>query len=329
MDNVVIVTVLSLLIVLVVTGMIAFMVAGSRNARRQRRMAVIRGGAVDEAARKSGSSLDARREALARKLKQKAEPEEGDNEKKKKPLPVLLMQAGLSISPKQYFLYSFLLALVTAFLVLLWGKGPFVILMAVIISFFGIPRFVLKKMIQNRQKKFLGDFADCLEAMTRLLRAGMPVSEAIKMVAREYTGPVGEEMGRIFDRQKIGVSLPEAVGEAARRVPIPEMQMFATAVTIQAQTGSSLSDILEGLAKVIRSRARLKRKVQALSSEAKSSALIIGALPVFVALGMYFINPEYIGVLFYEPVGKLWLCFAAFWMGCGVFCMKQMINFKV
>ena len=149
------------------------------------------------------------------------------------------------------------------------------------------------------------------------------------MVAREFTGPIGEEMGRIFDQQKIGVSLPEAVLDCARRIPLAEVQMFATAVTIQAQTGSSLSDVLEGLAKVIRARFRLRRKVQALSSEAKSSAMIIGALPVVVATGMYFINPEYVSVLFTEPKGKLMLFGAISWMGCGVFCMKIMINFKV
>jgi tight adherence protein B len=125
------------------------------------------------------------------------------------------------------------------------------------------------------------------------------------------------------------VPLPEAVQECARRIPLPEMQMFATAVTIQAQTGSSLSDILEGLAKVIRSRFRLRRKVQALSSEAKSSAMIIGSLPILVGLGLYFMNPEYIGVLFYETIGKWLLAGAVFWMSCGVFVMKQMINFKV
>jgi tight adherence protein B len=90
-----------------------------------------------------------------------------------------------------------------------------------------------------------------------------------------------------------------------------------------------LSDILEGLAKVIRARFRLRRKVQALSSEAKSSALIIGALPVFVATAMYFINPDYIGMLFYHPTGKWLLGAAIFWMCCGVLCMRQMINFKV
>ena len=326
MDSATLITIVSLALVLVVTGMIAFLMSASKSKQKNRMMTVIRGGHIEEGGKKGGG-LDARREALARKLKERSEAD--GTEKKSRGIADSLMQAGLSISVKQFWLYSAIFAVVATLAMFLAGKGIFVVGMTAIIGFLGVPRLVLSKMIKRRQKKFLGDLADSLEAMTRLLRAGMPVSEAIKMVAREFTGPVGEEMGRIFDQQKIGVSLPEAVGECAKRVPLPEVQMFATAVTIQAQTGSSLSEILEGLAKVIRARFRLKRKVQALSSEAKSSAMIIGALPVFVASAMYFINPEYIGLLFTDQTGKLMLGAAIFWMCIGVIVMKQMINFKV
>lgn len=325
MDSTIIITAVSLLIVLVVTGMIAFMMSGAKNAQKKRVMSVIRGGHMEETGKKK-SPIDARREALAKKLKENSDPEKED---KKATMSVKLMQAGLTISVKQFWLFSILLGIALAVAMLIFGKGPFVIAMSAIIGVFGLPRFILSKLIKRRQKQFLAELADALEAMTRLLRAGMPVSEAIKMVGREFTGPIGDEMGRIFDQQKIGVSLPDAVQDCARRMPLPEVQMFSTAVTIQAQTGSSLSDILEGLAKVIRARFRLRRKVQALSSEAKSSAMIIGALPIFVALAMYFINPEYIGVLFTDKTGKFLLCGAVFWMSMGILCMKQMINFKV
>lgn len=330
MDKSIIVTVVSILIVLVATGMVAMMVSGSRTKKKQHMMSVIRGVQEDHG-HGAGKvvSKNARRDELSRKLKQRGEPEEEEDGEKKKNLATLLMQAGLTITPKQYWLYSALFAIVMTGLVFLMGKGPFLTVTTAIICFMGIPKFIVKRKIANRQKKFLGDLADALEAMMRLLKAGMPVSEAIKMVAREFNGPMGEEMGRIFDQQKIGVSLPDAVLDAARRMPLPEMQMFATAVSIQAQTGSSLSEILENLARVIRLRFRLKRKVQALSSEAKASAMIIGALPIFVATGMYFINPEYIGLMFTHPTGKMMTAGACFWMFCGIVVMKQMINFKV
>lgn len=157
----------------------------------------------------------------------------------------------------------------------------------------------------------------------------MPVSEAVSMISREFEGPVGEEMSRIYDKQKIGVPLHEAALEATKRMPLPEMQMFATGLAIQAQTGSSLSEVLMNLSNVIRARFRLKRKIKALSSEAIASAGIIASLPVLVATGMYFTNYEYISVLFTDSFGKILLTGAIVWMGIGVFMMKAMINFKI
>lgn len=326
MDNTTLIMAVSLALVLVVTGMIAFMLSSGKNAQKKRMMSVIRGGQFEEGGKK-GADIDSRREALAKKLKESGD--ENKKEKKGPTLPEKIMQAGLSISVKQYWIFTIIFTIVATATVIIMGKSPLVIICTAIISFFGIPKLVLKKLAARRQKKFLADLADVLESMVRLLKAGMPISEAVKMVAREYTGPIGEEMGRIFDQQKIGVSLSEAVLSCARRMPLTEMQMFATAVSIQAQTGSSLSEVFENLAKTIRARYRLKRKVHALSSEAKSSAMIISALPVFVASGMYAINPDYIGLLFETSGGKLLLTGAIFWMSMGVLMMKQMINFKV
>jgi tight adherence protein B len=157
----------------------------------------------------------------------------------------------------------------------------------------------------------------------------MPISEAISMVSREFQGPLREEMQRIYDNQKIGVPLGQAALETAKRVPLPEVHMFATALQIQSETGSSLSEVLGNLSGVIRARFRLKRKIKALSSEAKASAAIIAALPILVSLGLYAVNPNYISILFDTRAGNFWLAGAVFWMSCGIFIMKTMINFKV
>jgi len=326
MNSSTLVIIVSLLLVLVVTGMIVFLIQSNSSAKKKRMMNVIKGAAPDDTGKKT-NTIDKNREALAKKLKEASAEEKKEN--KGKTLSVALMQAGLNISVKQYWLFSFLFAIFATLVVFALGKGPFVIAMTAIIAFIGVPKLVLKKLTARRQKKFLADLADVLESMVRLLKAGMPVSEAIKMVSREFTGPIAEEMGRIFDQQKIGVSLPDAVLSCAKRMPLTEVAMFATAVTIQSQTGSSLSEVFENLARVVRARFRLKRKVHALSSEAKSSAMIIGALPIFVATAMYFINPDYIGTLFTTQGGKMLLTGAIIWMSMGILVMKQMINFKV
>ena len=317
---------LSIGIFMVFGAVLSIIIMMQQAEKKKRLMSVVRGEKISDEKKPKVSAQDQRRSDLAKKLKDSGEEK---TDKKGASLPEKIQQAGMSISVKQFWLYSVISGLVFTFLAKLFGLSPFVVVMVAITSFFGLPKLFLNMKAKKRQKLFMDDFADALESMMRLLKAGMPVSEAIKMVATEFTGPMGEEMERVYEQQKIGVPLPEAVLEASKRMPLTEMQMFATAIAIQTQTGSSLSEVLQNLASVIRSRFKLQRKVKALSSEAKASAMIIGALPVVVALGMYFINREYIEVLFIDPTGKFLLGCAIGWMGVGVLVMRQMINFKV
>lgn len=317
---------LSIGIFLIFGVVVSIVIMMQQAEKKKRLMSVVRGEALSEDKKPKVSAQDQRRSDLAKKLKDTGEEKPN---KKGASLSEMIMQAGMEISVKQFWIYSVVSCLVFTFLAKLFGFSTFVVVMVAITSFFGLPKLFLKMKANKRQKLFMDDFADSLESMMRLLKAGMPVSEAIKMVATEFTGPMGEEMERVYEQQKIGVPLPEAVLEASKRMPLTEMQMFATAIAIQTQTGSSLSEVLQNLATVIRSRFKLARKVKALSSEAKASAMIIGALPVVVAGGMYFINREYIEVLFIDPTGKFLLGCAIGWMGVGVLVMRQMINFKV
>ncbi len=317
-----------LLIVLVVLGMIAALMMSSQSQKKQRTLSVIRGRAQGTLNNSSGKSeQDKRRAEIARKLKEQSDLEA--KPKKKATMSALLEQAGLSITAKQFWLFSFLFAIAVLLVAKMLNMSNFVILMLGITGFFGIPRLFLRRKIKKRQKKFLGEFADALEAMVRLLRAGMPVSEAISMAGKEFTGPVGDEMSMIYEEQKVGVPLPEAALHAAKRMPVTEMQMFATGLSIQAQTGASLSEVLMNLAGVIRSRYRLRRKIQAMSAEAKASAMIIGALPFLVGGGMFLLNPEYIGLMIDTTLGRVLLAGGATWMGMGIMVMKVMINFKI
>ncbi len=317
---------LIVIVIFLVMGLGIFLAKTSNQNKRQRRLSVIAGQEI-KSRKQPVNEKNKRRADLAKKLK---ESEQADKKTKKSVIVQRLQHAGFDFRdvPKFWMLsfLSFLLGTGTFYAL---GVSKLVLFFIVIIFFFGLPRFVLKVLVNRRQKKFLMDFADALESMMRLLKAGMPVGEAIAMVSREFTGPVGEEMSQIYEEQKVGIPMAEAVQKAAERMPLTEMQMFATGIAIQQQTGSSLSEILQNLASVIRSRFRLKRKVAALSSEAKASASIIGALPVVVATGLYFINTEYMLLLFTTTTGKAWLTGAILWMCAGILVMRKMINFKV
>jgi len=246
-----------------------------------------------------------------------------------KSIRYLLIQAGLTTPVFMFWVYSVISGVITFLIFKVWGVAPLILLLWTFIGFFGIPRWILKKKVARRQQKFLEDFADSLEGMIRLLKSGMPISEAIAMTSREYTGPIGEEMTKVYEAQRVGDTLPEAVEKMAFRVPLSEVKMFSTAITIQVQTGSSLSEVLQNLSNVIRQRFRLKRKVQALSSEAKISAAIIGALPCVVVGSLWLLNPDYIALLWTTSTGKMLTYGSIGWMSIGVFIMKQMINFRI
>jgi tight adherence protein B len=114
-----------------------------------------------------------------------------------------------------------------------------------------------------------------------------------------------------------------------QRMPIPEVNFFAIVLAIQRQSGGNLAEVLGNLSRVLRDRKKMKGKIRALSQEAKSSAAIIGALPVFIMVFMYMSSPDYIELLWTEPLGHLMLAGSAFWMLCGVMVMKQMMDFEI
>lgn len=318
---------LGILAIAIALGMMAYFLISNRKSQQKRIISIISGQSAGLDTISESDARDRRRADLAKKLQQSSE---STREHKKGGLREKLNQAGLdSVSLKKFWIASVIFGIAVSILCLAMGQPKIVVLLIGLAATFGFPRLVLKFKIKRRQKKFLEEFADALESMVRLLKAGMPVGEAVAMVSREFTGPVGEEMSKIYDEQKIGIPLAEACLRSAERMPITEMQMFATGISIQQQTGSSLSEILTNLARVIRARFRLKRKVDALSAEAKASAMIIGSLPIVVAGGLYAINPNYMEPLFHTFKGKCYLTGASVWMSFGILIMRQMINFKV
>ncbi len=319
--------ILAFLMVLIIGVMGGIFILLNRNEQKKRTLQIITGQLSSDSTDSDHKNPHKRRANMAKRLQKN---EEDPDSKKISPLESMLRQSGWGhISVAKFWLISLVIGISFLLITKISGQSMPVSIMAGIVGLFGLPRFVLSFRTSKRQKKFLEEFPDALESMVRLLKAGMPVGEAISMVSREFTGPVGEEMSKVYDEQKIGISLAEACLHAAERMPITEMQMFATGISIQQQTGSSLSEILLNLSRVIRSRFRLKRKVQALSAEAKASAMIIGALPIVVGLGMTLINPDYMYPLYNTLKGKFLLYGAIGWMGCGILIMKQMINFRI
>ena len=176
------------------------------------------------------------------------------------------------------------------------------------------------------QDKLLKQFPDALAMIVRTVRVGIPVMRAIRNVSRDAPSPTREVFGRLVNQITIGVALDKAVLEMAQRSGLPEYRFFATAITLQMQTGGALSETLENLADVIRRRVALKARALALASEARTSAAVLAGLPFVSGTAIWALNPAYIGMLFEPGLGRKLLSGAMFSLGCGLLVMRSLIR---
>jgi tight adherence protein B len=201
----------------------------------------------------------------------------------------------------------------------------------------GLPHQYVSRLIEKRVKAFVSTFPDALDLMVRGLRSGLPVTETLGIIASEIDGPVGEEFRLVSERIKIGKTIDQSFQETAERLGTPEFQFFCITLNIQRETGGNLAETLSNLSKVLRQRAQMKLKIKAMSSEAKASAYIIGALPFAVFAMMCLVNYKYISEFFvFDPAGVFGLTAlqlaglgGMIWMAIGAFIMAQMVNFEV
>ncbi len=278
----------------------------------------------EPAARVGRGNQRSRRDIIENTLK---EFDEKQKKTKRPPLATRLAQAGLSWSKNQFFMASAGVGIVMLLLGLLSNAG---LLPAIGLAFagaFGIPYWMLSFLKKRREANFLNAFPDAVDIIVRGVKAGLPLLDCMKMITAEAPEPLKSEFKAILDTQAIGIPLGEAVGKLYEHMPVAEANFFAIVVAIQQKAGGNLSEALSNLSRVLRDRKKMKSKIKAMSQEAKASASIIGALPVAVMILVWITSPDYITLLWTEPLGNVMLAGSACWMACGVLVMKKMINF--
>src|SRR5215468_7123849 len=156
-----------------------------------------------------------------------------------------------------------------------------------------LPLFVLHFLRGRRRKAFGAQFPDALDMIVRSLRAGHPVPIAISLVAREMKDPIGSEFGIVADEITYGADLESALRNLYFRLGQDDLPLFVTAVAIQGSTGGNLGEILENLSAVIRQRFKMRRKIRALASEGRASALILSSLPIGMFAVIQVTSPDF------------------------------------
>jgi tight adherence protein B len=177
---------------------------------------------------------------------------------------------------------------------------------------------------KQRQRKLLSQLPDAYEMLSRVLRSGQTVSQAMRAIADEFSSPIAEEFAYCWEQQNLGLTPEASLKELSRRTGLLEVKIFVVALTINSTSGGNLSQLLSKLSQIIRDREKMREKVVALTAEGRLQAYMMIALPIGLAGVMSLISPTYlVPLLDYKAliIGTL------MWMGVGYFWMQHIINF--
>ena len=192
-----------------------------------------------------------------------------------------------------------------------------------------LPVLFLMQKRSARIRKFEEQFPEALDLLSRALRAGHAFQTALGMVADELGDPVGPEFRKTFDQQNFGLPLKECLFDLADRMPLLDVRFFATAVTIQRETGGNLAEILDKLAYVVRERFKILRQVRVHSAHGRFTGYVLLALPAVLGVALSYLSPDHMNTLFTEPMGRTMLLGAGVMQTVGYFWIRQVIKIEV
>ena len=240
----------------------------------------------------------------------------------------LLVQGDIQQPLGFFLLLSAAVAAGVGILVLMLSRN---LAIAILLGIFAapLPWFYAVVRKKRRLALFEKQLPDALDMVARALKAGHAFNGGLQMVAMEFADPARTEFRKTLEEINFGVGYEDALRNMADRVDCPDLKFFALSVIIQRQSGGNLAEILDKISYLIRERFKLHGKVKALTGEARASAIVLSLLPFFMAAIIYFLNRDYIEILFRETVGLWMVAGAIVMMLIGMFAMKRMVYIKV
>ncbi len=240
----------------------------------------------------------------------------------------LLVQANTRL-PLGFFILLTLLLGLTGYL------GGFIATRSLILGvvagllFLPLPFLYLKRKKTRRLQRLERQLPDGLDLIARALKAGHAFTSGMRMAAEEIPDPFGTALQEAIDEINFGISLRDALKNMAGRYDSQDLKFFVVAAVIQHESGGNLVEVMESIARIIRERFKLYGKIQTLSAEARLSAWVLIAIPVFVCVALIFLNPDYVGILFDQTAGRIMLAIGVVMMITGMLVMKRTITIKV
>jgi tight adherence protein B len=192
-----------------------------------------------------------------------------------------------------------------------------------------LPLRIARHKARRRVNRFEEQFPDCLEFISRSMRAGHAFSVSLEMVHREFSEPLAGEFRRTFEEQNLGQPLEIVLQKLAHRIPSMDVQFFVSAVLLQKRTGGNLAEILDKLAHIIRERFKLRARIRTVSAQGLMSGRILASIPVGVGVLMYVVNPQYARFFVDDPMGHQLLGAALGLQFVGYLIIKKIVTIEV
>ena len=243
-------------------------------------------------------------------------------------LRLLFEQADTNLTPAKFCVVSGALGLAGMLVSLVSGLHVAVAPgMGIMTSMLPLTWLIFRR--RRRLRRFAKQLPDALELIARALRAGHSLASGFHLVAEEMSEPISVEFTRVFEEQNLGIPMDEALMSMTDRVPNLDLKFFVTSVNLQRQTGGDLAEILDKIGELIRERFKIWGQVQALTGEGRLSGIVLLALPPALFLAVYRLNPDYVMVLFTDPMGKQMLAGGVVLQILGALVIRKIVNIKV
>lgn len=243
-------------------------------------------------------------------------------------LRCMIDQAGLHITVTRLLMFTGIAAMLAGLAAsMLTISVVAIVAAAVVAAAFPFGHVWWKR--RKRLNLFLEQLPDALELMSRSLSAGHAFAESLHMIATEMPDPVAGEFRKTYEEQNLGLSLKLALENLAARVPLLDLKMCITAIMIQRETGGNLAEILEKVAHTIRDRFRIMEDLKTLTTSSRMSAWILCGLPIFVALAVTVLNPDYMSVLWKDPRGHYLIAAALGLQLTGMLVVRKILRIKI
>jgi tight adherence protein B len=242
-------------------------------------------------------------------------------------LQELLVQGEIKTRAGNFLILCSVTALVVAATVFYFGS-PLLGWAGLVLGFF-LPYMYASYRRTKRFENFETLFPEAIDTLARAVRAGHAFTTAIEMIANEVAEPVAGEFRKLYEEQKFGLPVRDALMNLAERVPLVDVKFFVTAVMLQRETGGNLAEILDNLSYVIRERFKIQRQVRVFTAQGRLTMLLLMGMPPLIVVVMMLTNPTFIRPLFRDPIGHALVVIGITLQTIGYFVIRKIIRIQV